>query len=403
MEVYLLDSLLRRIDVADKFESLIWTERFREFGDFELIIRSSPESRSFFKTGAQLGMNESYRVMTVETVEDGTDDDGKRVLKVTGNSIESILLDRVARNSHTSTTTWDINDTPAAIMRKLFHDICVTGVFDLGDKIDFVVEAMHPKMVSSNIPEPIDPIPVKLPALPPSTVYDAIKSLADIWTLGFRLLLDFSSNQLYWDVYAGNDRTSGQTTRPAVIFSPDLDNLTNTTELNSIESSKNVAYVFAANGSLIVYPDDIDPSTDSFERRALIVDANDITLPYGTVTNGVEDSARQAFNSALKQRGKDELSKTRAFQAFDGEINRNSQYKYQKDYYLGDLVEVRNTDGVANLMRITEQIFTSDREGERAYPTLTKNTFVNTGSWLSQRTKVWLDYDADPITWSQMP
>lgn len=401
MELYILDSLLRRIDVVDKFESLIWTERFREFGDFELMIRSTPTSRAQFQEGTQLAMNESYRVMTVETVEDGTDDEGKRVLKVSGNSIESVLLDRVARNSLTSVTPWTINDTPGAIARKIFHDVCVTGVLDIGDKLDFVVEAMHPKMISSNILEPIDPVKVDLPALPPTTVYDAIKELCDIWTLGFRLMLNFNDNQLYWDVYAGNDRTSGQTTRPPVIFSPDLDNLTNVTEVRTIESSKNVAHVFAANGSMLVYPDDVDPATDSFERRVLIVDANDITLPYGTAPGGVKDAARLAFEAALKQRGKDEISKNRAFQAFDGEIDRNSQYQYQKDYYLGDLVEVRNTDGVANLMRITEQIFSSDREGERAYPTLTKNVFVNTGSWLSQRTKQWVDMTTEE--WATMP
>jgi len=401
MEVYVLDSLRRRIDVVDKFESLIWTERFREFGDFELNVRSTPTSRALFQAGTHLAMNESYRVMTVETVEDGTDDDGKRLLKVTGNSIEALLIDRAARNSPTSVADWVITDTPGAVARKIFKDVCVTGLFDPGDKIEAVVEAMHPKMISSNILEPIDPVTVTLPALPPTTVYDAIKELCDVWTLGFRLMLDFTSNQLYWDVYAGNDRTSGQTTRPPVIFSPDLDNLTNITELNSIESSKNVAYVFAKNGSYIYYPDDIDPLTDSFERRVLIVDANDITLPYGTAPSGVKDAARLAFEAACKARGQKELSQNRAFQAFDGEINRNSQYKYQQDYYLGDLVEVRNTDGVANLMRITEQIFTSDREGERAYPTLTKNTFVNTGSWLSQRTKAWADMTTEE--WATMP
>lgn len=389
MEVYILDSLLRRIDVVDKFESLIWTERFREFGDFQLVVRSTQQSRAQFKNGVQLAMNESYRVMTVETVEDGTDEDGKRILTVTGNSIESILLDRVAKASLASTGTWDITDTPAAIARKIFHDICVTGVLDPGDKIDFVNEAMHPKMVTSNIPEPIDPIIANLPV---QTVYDAIKDICDVWTLGFRLLLDFEMNQLYWDVYSGSDRTSGQTTRPPVIFAPDLDNLTNTKELSSIESSKNVAYVFAKNGSLIVYPEDVDPLVDSFERRVLIVEAQDIELPAGA-----------ALDSAMLQRGKEEISKNRAFQAFDGEINRSSQYKYQVDYYLGDLVELQNDDGVANQMRVTEQIFSSDSEGERNYPTLTMNTFINTGSWLSQRTKTWLDYDADPITWSEMP
>jgi hypothetical protein len=57
------------------------------------------------------------------------------------------------------------------------------------------------------------------------------------------------------------------------------------------------------------------------------------------------------------------------------------------------VVETRNADGVTNNMRVTEQIFVSDQEGERAYPTLTLNTFINTGSWLS-----WLNNK----TWSEL-
>lgn len=98
------------------------------------------------------------------------------------------------------------------------------------------------------------------------------------------------------------------------------------------------------------------------------------------------------------------LSEYRAYQAFDGEINQNSQYVYQRDFYLGDLVELRNEDGNGNHMRVVEQIFVSDREGDRAYPTLALNQFVNTGSWLSwEPSKKWIDFELDPIEWDELP
>lgn len=400
MEVYILDSLLRRVEVIDRFESLIWTERFKAFGDFELQVRSTPENRRRLQNGVKLAMNESHRVMTVETVEDGTDDEGRATLKLSGNSLESILLDRIAKPTLAGQGTWDINTPPAAVVRKLFTDICVTGILDPKDQIPFVVEGLHPAMTASNIPEPVDPIDAKIP---PKPLYEAIVDICDVWTLGFRLLRNYDMSQIFWDVYTGSNRTAGQTSRPPVIFSPDLDNLKNTKELSSIESSKNVAYVVALNGALTVYPEDVLPDSDGFDRRVLYVDANDITLPYGTLVDGVPDAARIAFEAACRLRGKEELSKYRAFQAFDGEINQSSNYKYQRDYYLGDLVTMRNTDGVANDMRVTEQIFASDREGDRSYPTLEVNQFINTGSWLSQGVKTWADYESDPAEWSDMP
>ncbi len=99
MEIYILDSLFRREKVVDVFKSFIWTERFASYGDFELDIHSNQESRSKFVVGARIAINQSYRVMTVETVENTTNSDGEKILKVSGRSLEAILEDRVARRT----------------------------------------------------------------------------------------------------------------------------------------------------------------------------------------------------------------------------------------------------------------------------------------------------------------
>jgi hypothetical protein len=50
--------LLRRDEIVDQFESLIWTERFNKPGDFELVIRSTPDTRRIFKPGLLLACNQ---------------------------------------------------------------------------------------------------------------------------------------------------------------------------------------------------------------------------------------------------------------------------------------------------------------------------------------------------------
>lgn len=369
MEVYPLDPLLRREYVIDRFESLIWTERFNTHGDFQLDIHSTVESRRLLKAGTRLAMNESNYVMMVETIEDGVSEEGIKILKVKGRSLEAILFDRVAKESLDDLTTspkWIITDVPGDIARKIFHDICVTGILDPGDVIPFMNEGTF--MPDDTIAEPTDEITVELE---PKPVYDAIEEICKVWNLGFRILRNLDTSQLYFDIYAGSDRTASQTVLPAVIFTPELDNLQNTKELISIEQAKNVAYVYSPAGFQMVFGAGVDPEVEGFERRVLTVNASDITAENPNVT------------AALIQRGMEELAKTRTYQAFDGEISQNSQFKYGTHYNLGDVVETRNTDGVTNNMRVTEQIFVSDREGERSYPTLTVETFINTGSWLA--------------------
>lgn len=382
MEVYILDSLYRRVQVVDAFESLIWTERHRASGDFEFVVHSTLENRTRFPVGTRLAMNESYRVMTVKTVEDSTDDEGRATLKISGDSLEHILADRIAIASWTgltSTTKWTITDQPADIVRKIFHDICVTGVITQDDVILGVVEdSIFP---TDTIAEPSETITY---SFEPTTVYDAIKNLCDLYDIGFRLVREPLTNVLYFDVYMGSDRTTSQSTLPAVVFSPDLDNLHNTTELTTLSSYKNVAYVVSPVGREVVVATDVDPNVASFERHILLVRADDIT-----------DTVPADATAKMIQRGKEELAKHRQFSAFDGELSRNSQYVPGVDYNLGDLVELRNVDGVTSVMQVTEQIYVSDKAGERSYPTLAINTFITPGSWSAwDYNQVWEDMGA---------
>lgn len=389
MEVYTLDPLLRREGIFDRFDSLIWTERFSDAGDFELVVRSTIETRNAFTTGRKLAMNESYRVMEVETVTDSTDDEGRNMLTIKGPSLEVMMKDRVARGAMVSTTTepkWTLTGTPGVIARKIFNDICALGTLDIDDIIPFLADV--DLLPDDSIVEPADPVTIDIEI---QSVYDAIKSICDLYDLGFRLLRNFDNSQLVFNIYAGSDRTTGQSVLPSVLFSPDLDNLRNTTELKSTEGMKNVAYVFSPVGFRVVTPQDVDPDIAGFDRRVLWVNADDITDPTPAIANALMD-----------QRGKEELSKVRAFAGFDGEIDQNSQYKYGTDYQLGDLIEIRNIDGVANVMRVTEQIFVSDKEGERSYPTLTISKFITPGSWLAwEYSQVWYDLEGDPLTWEE--
>lgn len=394
MEIYTLDPLMRRQYIVDRFISLVWTERWQSFGDFELDIPSSVQTRTLFKPDTYLAMNKSNYVMRVESVEDDNNADGGRILKVKGRSIEAIMLDRVAKDSTSDLTTvpkWIITDTPGAVGRKIFHDICVTGILDSADVISGVVEGSF--MPSSTIAEPVDPITVNLD---PTTVYDAIvTNVLNPWELGMRMLRDDATGQFYFEIYAGSDRTSTNPTGLiAVIFSSDLDNLQNTKELTTIDKSKNVAYVFSPAGFEKVYPVDVDPTVTGFERRILVVDASDIT-----------STATPSVTAALIQRGNEALAASRTFLGFDGEISQNCPYVYGVDYNLGDLVEEHNVDGVTSQMRVTEQIFVSDSQGDRTYPTLVTNVTINTGSWLSWiGNKAWGDFDTDTTSvWGNQP
>jgi len=315
-------------------------------------------------------MNESMRGMVVETTENTVDADGKAMLTVKGRSFEKIFLDRIARGAMTNLTTeakWVLTGTPGNIARKIVRDICITGTLDTDDIVPFLLEgSIFPE---DTIPEPTDVVTIEVE---PTTVYDALKNICDLYDLGFRIVRNYDTSQLYFDVYSGSNHTSSQTSLTPVIFSPELDNLQNTSELTTIATNKNVAYVFSPVGFEVVYPAGIDHDISGFDRQVLLVKADDIT-----------DTNPSVASALMIQKGKEELSKNRSMSAFDGEISQRGTYRYGIDYQLGDLIELRNSDGATNKMRVTEQIFVSDQEGDRSYPTLTISEFIAPGSWLA--------------------
>jgi hypothetical protein len=376
MEVYILDDFLRRSAVIDLFESCIWTDRYAAKGDFELVVPSATQYRRLLVPGTQLALNDSDRVMTVETVDVKSDNEGRTLLTATGSSLERLLEDRIATDGVSWMTeggNWILHGTPGDVCRQLFDLICRQGILHPGDIIPFIQNGtLNP---AGSIPESglASDFEISL-----DTVYKNVKDICDMYDLGFRLLRDGDKSKLYFEIYTGDDRTTNQSVRTPVIFSPDLDNLQNVSEMISMADSKNIAYVFSKTSSMIVYGEGATADTAGFDRRVLNVDVTNVTEPAGPVLDAI-----------MLKKGQEALAAHRPLAALDGEINQYSKYKYLRDYKLGDLIEMRNNNNATNYMRVTEQIFVSDAQGDRSYPTLTLNRFITPGSWDSWGNETW--------------
>lgn len=399
MEIYTLDSLLRRETVTDLFESCIWTDRWADIGDFELLIAKTRENQDRFSPGTRLAMNESMHVMTVETIEDKTGEDGKKSLLIKGRSIEQILEDRAAWNNpatlatsvvggNTEVKKWVITDTPGNIARTLFNTVCRNGALSVYDKIPLLMPGTI--MPTDTIGEPPDAISWEIE--PIRSLFDAIKEICDIFELGFRLIRNYDTSQLYFDIYSGTNRTTRQDDFAPVVFSESLDNLQNTNAMQSRADLKNVAYVWSEEGYVVVYAPGADPEIEGLDRKAIFVKADRLRDPDNTAWLPTQAQT----NLYLTRLGQQELAKHQEWSAFDGEHDKTSGYVYGVHYNLGDLVEMRSSDGASNNMRVTEQIFVSDEQGDRAYPTLAINLTITPGSWLGwDYNQTWVDLDAN--------
>jgi hypothetical protein len=385
MDIYILDESLRREQVVDKFESMIWTERWMAYGEFELEVQSSLENRGRFQVGTMLAINNSYRVMMVETVEDHLHDDGILMLHVQGRSLEGMLVERVAFSGEPVLPVWSMNGTPRNIAIYMFTEICMPGSATIArDLIPF----MKPGNIHDlgNIPEYSESI---VWDQEPDSLYNAIQSLCKTYDLGFRIVRNFDESELYFEIYSGSDRTTSQTTLPAVVFSPSMDNIQNTRELHTVQQAKNVAYVFSEQGNATVYAPGVDQLIEGFERRVMVVKAQ------------VEEEETDV-NGVLVKEGLKALRDVQPQRLFDGEVNPRTSFVYGVDYEVGDLVEVRNRDGNRTFSRVSEQVFVADTQGERSFPTLAFETLTSENVWLdyANQATVWEDFNTE--VWEDM-
>lgn len=255
------------------------------------------------------------------------------------------------------------------ILYTLWDEIVVNGTYTEADKIpELIPFSPYPP---GSIPWPDRRIAVKLSATDLLSIFEDICEATNI---GFRLVVNkFSSHKLHFEVYSGNDLTSEQFDRPPVIFSPKLDNLAGVREISSAEEHKNVVCLTSPEGTAYVYAPNVDTSVEGFQRRVLMMDVSSTTLDKDETF-----PTEEMVTAALA-----ELEKYKSTYELDGEIPKNSEFIYGEDYELGDIVEMRNSQGSKNRMRVTEQIFVSDGEGMRSYPTLTTIETVMPGSWSS--------------------
>lgn len=354
MELALLETTFEVIDVVDTFESLIWTDRYSGFGDFEIFTPVNAKIVASLIEKRYLQLDDSEHLMIIEDI--GIDSDienGNKVI-VKGRSVETILERR--RVYPPMILTGDLEDSIKAIL-----DNNIIAPTDTDRTIaNFVFEYSGDPLIEAMV--------VDDQFGPDKSVYEAIVKICTLNGLGFKVTID-DSGIFTFVLYLGIDRSYEQFDNPYVVFSPKFENILNGSYRETNVFEKNVGYVAGEKGigneSIIVVVTKDDQAWSGLERREMFTDA-------GSITRNVPDTdplTEEEYADKLTEKGKQDLSENVFFQAFDGQIDTLGLYIYGLDYNMGDIVQVANEYGHEARSRVTEIIHSQDVEGTRKYPT----------------------------------
>lgn len=348
MNLLILDTNLNPVSIVDIYESFIWTDRYYEYGDFELYTSMNASLLNYMKQDYYVQNLDSEHVMIIEKLQIKTDDEEGNHLTVSGRSLESILKRRIV---------WGQKSISGNLQNgiKTLLDDCIISPSISDRKIDnFIFE------------ETDDPVITGLTLNAQYTgdeLYNVIVDICKEKKIGFKITMN-DSNQFVFKLYAGLDRSYNQTKNPYVVFSPGFDNIVNSNYIESKMAMKNVALV-AGEGEGAARRYSTVGSATGLTRRELFVDARDISSDVG---DGVVLSESE-YNTKLQQRGNEKLAENENVTSFEGEAETNVMYKYGVDFFNGDIVQIANEYGHETSVRVIEVVTSENEEGLSVYPT----------------------------------
>ena len=348
MDIFVYNRQLQIIGVIDSFITFIWTERYSSYGDFEFFVPSTDYNYSLLKANNYIGMKDSDRLMIIEKRETSISVDSGRYLKVSGRSLESILTRRIAWGlvNYAGNLQDSLEDlfnknaiNPSIANRKINNLVFIKSTdFDVTSKtinVQYLGE----------------------------TLYDIVSGICKKYGLGFKI--EFKNNRFEFSLYAGENRTFNQSANSYVVFSKSFDNLIDSNYVEDGENYKNAALIGGeGEGEAKMFVQIGDEYSD-LNRFETYVDASSISQ-----NKDKEDALTdQEYAYKLLSQGTNSLVNTGKVIDIDATIDYHTTFVVNRDYFLGDKVQIIDDQNIDSEALIEEIILSIENSGTSMYPT----------------------------------
>lgn len=349
MIIYILDGLNGVADFVDVFESAIWNVQFWDLNDFELTAPGTLHNISALAVGRLLCLEKDVtedpytfrNVMQIETRELTYNAETGWRLKVSGAGLKKIVGQRIVWTQTNLTGSIETgirsvitdniispSDSNRAISNFILASAAgISGTFDV-------------QLFGENIAE-------------------WLQSIGASYGFGWDVYI--SAGKYVFELKKGTDRSFRQNTVQPVVFSPDYDNLLSSVYTYSKADYKNAALVGGE-------------GEGTSQRTATVGTASGLNryeayIDGGSVSSNGEIITPAQYTVLLQNYGQEQLDGTAFTEKFEGEMVPNGLYKLERDYFLGDVVQIINDHGMSASSRIIEIIYSEDRNGVSYIPT----------------------------------
>lgn len=411
-DVYVLNRNLEPIGIIDSYKSLIWANRYRDIGDCELYLPATNDNINLLKKDNYLARYDTGMVCQIKRIEIDTDAENGNFLIVNGYDTKKFLDQRIIWNTATANGNAELFirslvDATLSIDATNDRKIVDTNgrlIFYNGDTVGFT-EQLSCQISYRSVGEKVREYCEKF-GWGYRVIYDP-----DYTILKFDLYkgTDRSDTVVFSDEYenlittkysydetnlgtialiAGEGQGAARAKQSCgggtgvdryEIFVDGKDITHEITWAELIDLYPNGTIVSNSSTGLYSYKVsqlDILIQTDNqlewlqeYDPTGIVVTIDDseyyrmvdkLIADIESITPADDDTAYiydVIYNGYLIGKGNEILSTYGAVTAFDGSIEPNMNFVYNKDYFLGDTVTIRNQFGIdvkAVIMEVTE-------------------------------------------------
>lgn len=351
-------SLLENGQPIEKWESVMWTERYSEPGEFEIVAPLSSGLRTFLPEGALISHTDTYEVMIVENQEVTTTENDNHKIKLTGRTMPSWLENRFigVNLARTDALIDDYNMTADYTWNQIARMINdhIYSPTDMNDQLVNVVAQTSATGAGTNVARTLE----RKDLLATTLDLLAVDNLG-IKTQRTNVFPGGVGSDLatIFMIYKGVDRSD------KVRFSWRSGDLDEIDYLFSLKTIKNSAFVVGKYFWRLV---DVSGHTN-YDRRMILVDANDIDGHYDNKPSG---SVEATILNKMLTLGNQAIMKNYRTAIARADLSLNTKYQYRTDYNVGDIVWLDADYNTSLKVRVNEVVEIEDETGYSAHPTL---------------------------------
>ena len=346
MVIYVMQDASGIYDIVDVFQSVIWNMQFYGLSEFELVVPATVKNISILKQGYMLVREEDIHsdkyenVMRIEGIQLSFQVEEGWVLTLTGKGLKNILSQRIVWSQT------NLSGSVEMAIRQVITDNVIAPVdplraipgFILADECGFS-DTFEAQLLGENIAEWVE---------------QTCKS----YGMGWDVYIE--SGNFVFILKKGEDRTTDQSINTPVVFSPEYDNLITSEYSYDLGEYKNAALIGGEGEGVDQRVASIG-SSSGLDRYETYIDGSSVS------SNG-EIITLEQYMVLLQNYGQEQISQTYTVEKTEGTVIPNGMYDLNKDYFLGDLVSIKN-GFIEAQTRVIEIIYSEDENGWALTPT----------------------------------